>query len=240
LDLCGDIDAVALIKLFEGSERPPVLIVIDTLALSIGAGDENSGSDMGSLIASASEIRSKTGAHVMVVHHSGKDASRGARGHSNLRGASDTEIEIKGVGEVRTATAHKQRDMERGKKFSYCLRVIDLDTDQDGDSITSCVVEAAGIPDERGLAVSKQQSTALSALDEAIAAHGVAFAVNGFPSDKTWVTVAQWRDACGRHPMTDGTSESSARQAFGRAAAGLKKRGVVVEMAGLVSRGNLP
>ena len=31
----------------------------------------------------------------MLVHHTGKDTAKGARGHSLLRAATDTEIEVK-------------------------------------------------------------------------------------------------------------------------------------------------
>ena len=47
---------------------------------------------MGALVKHFDKIRQATGAHVMVVHHSGKDAARGARGHSLLRAATEGQF----------------------------------------------------------------------------------------------------------------------------------------------------
>lgn len=143
LDLCAKGDAPAVIVALRSLPDMPGLIIIDTLARSMGAGDENTGQDMGAFIASVDQIRAATGAHVMVIHHSGKDTSKGARGHSSLRAAVDTEIGLKREGQIITAEDHKQRDGVSGKTFNYTLRSVYLGDDQDGDPITSCVVEPA-------------------------------------------------------------------------------------------------
>lgn len=101
------------------------LIVVDTLARAMGGGDENSPVDMGRLVANLDTIRMATGAHVAVVHHCGKDAARGMRGHSSLLGAIDTELEVtEGV-----VTAEKQRDMESGESFRYRLHPVVIGMD---------------------------------------------------------------------------------------------------------------
>lgn len=143
LDLCGDGDAEALIDALKAAlgDTRPGLIVIDTLARSMGGGDENSGQDMGRLIRNADLIRVATGAHVLLVHHAGKDTAKGARGHSSLRAAVDTEIEIIREGENIVANTRKQRDMEGGKLLTYRLRGVRLGSDADGEDITSCIVE---------------------------------------------------------------------------------------------------
>ena len=71
------------------------LIIVDTLARAMAGGDENSASDMGLFIQNCDVIRKKVGAHLMVIHHSGKDQSRGARGSNSLQCAIDTEISVK-------------------------------------------------------------------------------------------------------------------------------------------------
>ena len=71
-----------------------VWIVVDTLSRALAGGDENSPVDMGRIVVAADRIRAETGAHFTYVHHTGKDAARGARGHSLLRAATDTEIEV--------------------------------------------------------------------------------------------------------------------------------------------------
>ena len=81
----------------------------------------------------------------MLVHHSGKDTSKGARGASASRAACDTEIELS-IDEdtrVRTAKATKQRDMETGAEINFALQVIELGQDADGDQVTTCIIREA-------------------------------------------------------------------------------------------------
>lgn len=121
----------------------PLVIVIDTLSRVMAGGDENGPADMTQFIKNVDMIREKTGAHICIVHHSGKDAARGARGHSSLRAATDTEIEIEEPAEdsnARMARDTKQRDYTSHKEFAFALQVVELGEDQDGDDVTSCVV----------------------------------------------------------------------------------------------------
>lgn len=121
----------------------PLLIVIDTLSRIMAGGDENSAADMTALIRNVDAIREATGAHMMLVHHTGKDAARGARGHSSLRAATDTEIEVANEDGARAAMVTKQRDYQGGETFAFTLKSVSLGFDQDADEVTSCVVEAA-------------------------------------------------------------------------------------------------
>jgi phage/plasmid primase-like uncharacterized protein len=118
------------------------LVVIDTLARAMAGGDENSGQDMGMLVKHADMIRSKTGAHVSFVHHSGKDKAKGARGHSALRAAIDTEIEIDREKDQQfsKATIVKQRDGDKGDDVAFALKQIVLGKNQYEEDVTSCVV----------------------------------------------------------------------------------------------------
>jgi hypothetical protein len=123
----------------------PRLIVIDTLSRIMAGGDENSAQDMTALIRNIDAIREVTGAHIILVHHTGKDSARGARGHSSLRAATDTEIEIS-TGEdggPRMAMVTKQREYQGGEVFPFTLKPVPLGTDPDGDDVSSCVVEHA-------------------------------------------------------------------------------------------------
>ncbi|MGB0299622.1 MAG: AAA family ATPase, partial [Paracoccaceae bacterium] len=130
-----------------GRRKEPVsVLVIDTLArATAGQMDENNNSEMSKLIAGLDAIRQRTGVHIMLVHHSGKDTSKGARGASALRAACDTEIELT-IDEdtrVRTAKATKQRDMETGAEINFALQVIELGQDADGDQVTTCIIREA-------------------------------------------------------------------------------------------------
>jgi len=124
------------------SDTPCRLVILDTLARAMAGGDENKGQDMGIAVASMDAVRAATGAHVMLVHHCGKDEARGARGHSSLRAAVDTEIEVsRPEGDtVSTVRATKQRDMPVGEVMPFSLVRVTLDTDRRGRPITSCVV----------------------------------------------------------------------------------------------------
>jgi hypothetical protein len=70
------------------------LVVIDTLARAMAGGNENSSEDMGLAVKSIDAVKNASGAHVGIVHHSGKNEAMGARGHSSLRAAVDTEVEL--------------------------------------------------------------------------------------------------------------------------------------------------
>lgn len=134
IDLAGEI----------AGRAPLRMIVVDTLSRAIAGGDENGPVDMTAFVRNVDAIRHATGAHIIVVHHTGKDAARGARGHTSLLGAIDTEIEI-AVDEEgnRAATVSKQRDHPGGETFGFTLEKVDLGLDQDGELVTSCVVAIA-------------------------------------------------------------------------------------------------
>lgn len=144
-DLAGLIELCKQIEADKG--EPLSMIVIDTLSRAMAGGDENGPTDMTSFIANADALRDVTGAHIMIVHHSGKDTAKGARGHSSLRAATDTEIELEVEGALRTATATKQRDLEPQEPFAFNLKVHELGKDEDGDAVTTCTIEQAD-PDD--------------------------------------------------------------------------------------------
>lgn len=116
---------------------PCKLIVIDTLNKTFGGQDENESTAMGTFVRQIDALRERTGAHVAIIHHTGKDTGRGARGHSSLRAAVDTEVEIT-RGKI---TVRKQRDMEYARPIGFSLRPVQLGTDSRGDEAVSCVVD---------------------------------------------------------------------------------------------------
>ena len=124
------------------------MIVVDTLSRAMAGGNENGPEDMTRFIANVDALRDLTGAHIMIVHHSGKDTAAGARGHSSLRAATDTEIELE-VDEsgLRMAKTTKQRDMEPKPPFGFKLDVHKLGLDEDGDTVTTCTILPASEED---------------------------------------------------------------------------------------------
>jgi len=113
------------------------LVVVDTLARAMAGGDENTAMDMGRFVANCDRVRVATGAAVNIIHHTGKDASKGARGSSALRAATDTEIEVR----AGTMSIAKQRDMAPVPDATFALKSIDIGATPDGDQATACVVD---------------------------------------------------------------------------------------------------
>lgn len=117
------------------------MLVIDTLAQSMPGGNENAGDDMGRVLAHCKAIHKATNALIMLIHHSGKDAARGARGWSGLRGAADVQIEIVRAGDDRAAVIDKQKDGGgEGDEYGFKLGTVTIGQDDEGDDITSCVL----------------------------------------------------------------------------------------------------
>lgn len=137
-------DARPLAELILEHLKEPKLIVVDTLARALAGGNENSSEDMGAFVRNVDVLRYHTKAHVMVIHHSGKDRAQGARGHSSLRAAVDTEIEVSKSGEgsvqAHKAVATKQRDRELGTPIEFKLEEVELGKNSEGMLVKSCVV----------------------------------------------------------------------------------------------------
>ncbi len=73
---------------------PPVLI-IDTWAMLTASMDENSGKDMSAAMAALRQLQTRVlNLTIIIIHHGGKDGSRGMRGHSSLLAAVDVAIEV--------------------------------------------------------------------------------------------------------------------------------------------------
>ena len=137
-DLCDEITA---------SHGPIAMIVIDTLSRAMAGGNENGPEDMTAFIGNVDALRNYAKAHALIVHHSGKDTAQGARGHSSLRAATDTEIELDNDDGIRSATATKQRDIEPRPPINFILKVHELGQDLDGDAVTTCTIHTAAQED---------------------------------------------------------------------------------------------
>ena len=116
------------------------VIVIDTLNQSAPTADENSSKDMGTIIQNAQTIQRMTDSLVILVHHTGKDKSKGLRGHSSLIAALDAAIEVKQVGIVREWALTKAKDAESIAGQLFLLESVSLGVDDEGEPIGSCVV----------------------------------------------------------------------------------------------------
>ena len=131
-DLQSLVDAIDDLKAI--NEINFELIIIDTLARAFGGGNENASEDMGAFITAAGAIQGRYECGLLVVHHAGKDATKGLRGHSSLLGAVDTELEIiriegaqppKGILHI-----SKQKDGEDGQHIGF--RMVEVSTTSGG------------------------------------------------------------------------------------------------------------
>lgn len=118
------------------------LLVIDTLNRAAPGADENSSKDMGELIGGAKELQRRTGGVVLLVHHTGKDGAKGMRGHSSLYAALDAAIEVSRSGDRREWSIAKSKDDEDGARACFRLNVLEVDEDEDGEPVSSCVIQA--------------------------------------------------------------------------------------------------
>ena len=125
-------------KLRKKACQKPILIVFDTLAKSIGMTDENCAASMTRIANAAEHIAQEVKSHVMMVHHTGKDAERGGRGSSALRSAVDTEVSLVPLksGEV-IVSQEKQRTMPKGAPHFFRTEGFVLGVDEDGEDRTT-------------------------------------------------------------------------------------------------------
>jgi hypothetical protein len=136
-----------VIAAIQASGEGCCLIVVDTWAQVTPGANENSGEDMGKALAHCRRLKQATGAMVLLIHHSGKDSTRGARGWSGLRAAADCEVSIERNEDARVATITKLKDGDDGLQFGFKLVTVPVGHDEDGDPVSSCVVEEAEVND---------------------------------------------------------------------------------------------
>ena len=124
------------------------VVFLDTLNRAAPTADENSSKDMGEILSAAKQLQSLVGGLVVLVHHTGKDATKGLRGHSSLFAALDAAVEVSRDGDNREWKVAKAKDGEDGNVQPFRLRVEALGLDEYGDPITSCTVQADTRADE--------------------------------------------------------------------------------------------
>jgi hypothetical protein len=128
------------------------IIVVDTLARATPGGDENSTKDMGQVLIHAQAIADRTGCCVLIIHHSGKDTSRGMRGSTALPGGFDSIFRVTRHDDepsIRIFHIEKQRDEADAGDIYFRLEIVTLGVDEDLEPVTTCLlrfVEDCEIP----------------------------------------------------------------------------------------------
>jgi hypothetical protein len=98
------------------------VVAIDTLHSSMMGGDENSAKDMGIVLGHCRKLAAAIEGLVILVHHVGKDATRGVRGSSSISGAVETEIQLTVEDDgLRVADIRKQKDGDNSISWQFRL-----------------------------------------------------------------------------------------------------------------------
>ncbi len=147
-------------------------IVFDTLAQCTPGADENSGADMGAVLATIQGIATSFDALAVVVAHYGKNATAGIRGWSGMGAAGDTILPVIKDEETgqRRVVLQKVKNGRDGEEIAFTLKPGPIGVfDEDGDEIWSCTVVYDGPADKvqkspRVMALKPAEELMLSAI----------------------------------------------------------------------------
>ena len=239
----------AITQTAQGFDDPVGLIVIDTLAQVLNGGSDVTMEDMGAVLANAREIERATGALVLLVHHSGHAEKDRMRGHSSLHAAADAVLSVKADPEtkLRTISLAKLKDGEAGTSWSFELEQVKLGTDEDGDPITTCLVNPRDDvpltppkPSRRAASQGEiDRNFVLETLRDVISKSGgkPPSSVTTCRHKSEVVTRDAWRDACYSRGFRADDRDAARRSAFWRASSTLYNDGLAIEDGGFVSLG---
>ena len=209
----------------------PVAVVIDTLNRSL-TGSESDDKDMAAYVRAADAIRQAFDCAIIIVHHCGHGGDR-PRGHSSLIGAVDAQISVKrDAADQIIATLELAKDGPTGKEFVSRLVPVEVGTDEDGDAITSCTIEAVEMTGEEkaskpAVKLTKGARIALRALTEAIGDAGeIPPASNHIPPNVKAVTESLWRDYSYKRGISSGERRAK-EKAFKAAMDSLYLAGII-------------
>lgn len=131
-------------------ELPLSLIVFDTLIGAAGfakAGDENDAVVGAKLMAALDEISKVSHTFTIGIDHHGKSSEVGTRGSSAKEASADLVLSLlanrSASGEVTSARlcVRKSRGGPGGREFPFTVRSVDLGLDEDGELLSSLIVE---------------------------------------------------------------------------------------------------
>lgn len=214
----------------------PKLIIIDTLARNLGNGEENSNADIGLFINNIDvKLRSRFGATVLVVHHSGHVDKERGRGASALRAAMDSEYRLGVADDIRTLSCTKAKESEPPAPMGFKLEQIALEgwMDDEGEFMTSAVLVACTeVSKSKKSRISGANRIALEALQDALAEHGQhsnADLVKEFGRLRAPLRVVHeevWRQRAYDRGISDGEQDAK-QKAFSRSRKALLDLGLI-------------
>jgi hypothetical protein len=134
-------DAWRVVEAAQAKGVTPSLVVVDTLSQTY-SGEENSANEVAAYFRElGTRFRELWGCAVLILHHSGHNATERPRGSSAMRANLDfmfgvfrDEKEM-----LATMTCAKQKDGESFQDTAFAVSVHELGKDEDGDPVTSLV-----------------------------------------------------------------------------------------------------
>jgi hypothetical protein len=228
---------IALIRTTFG-EVWPVAIVLDTLNRSLH-GSESSDEDMTAYVRAADAIREAFQCSVIVIHHCGIEGTR-PRGHTSLTGAADVQLSVKrDTAENVIVEVECAKDGPQGLQIASRLEVVEVGSDDDGETISTCIIVPATDEEVRaakpGRKLSDRHKLGLAALTEC------ALGERSKPAPADWqlpngiriVEIDLWRDELFRQGTLDRGAKNP-RVDFRRLKDALKARHLIGERDGFV------
>ena len=118
-------------------DGPISLVIIDTARRAM-SGDENAPTSVGQFIDGVSDIRREFACGCLILHHEGKDPSKGARGGGPFEDDADTVLRFtEKAGGAVCMICTKQKDDEPYWKMTFRTDVLTLGSEPNGKPITS-------------------------------------------------------------------------------------------------------
>jgi hypothetical protein len=231
---------LAVVQLVEQTGMEFQLAIVDTLARAFGGGNENSSEDMGAFITAMGKVQEFLNCALMVLHHSGKDAAKGLRGHSSLLGAVDTELELLRFDEQMKGvlTISKQKDGADNERFGF--EMVEVEIRPAGLGLTEAVVSLAVQASDsavnempkstkNNIGGGKNQTIQMTSLETVVKAKGILRFIEG--QQRMVVNLADWRaEFRSKKGVTDDSIETQKKsfdKAWERAQKNLQESGEI-------------
>jgi hypothetical protein len=205
------------------------LFIFDTLARALPGGSDSDGHSMGMFVSNMDYVRQALKCTGLAVHHVGKDASRGPRGHSSLGGAADCMYELQrsdtGLISVRI---EKQKEEASGFRDYFRLKRVVIGLDDDQEEISSCVLSEAERYDPRDQVKLKgAPKIAMEALVQCLLDSGEFPTTTSIPRGTRAVSWQKWKEKCFACGISLSNDEAKLNTAFVSAARSLRAAGVI-------------
>lgn len=153
-------DSWRIVEVAQSVGLAPVLVVVDTLSQTY-AGEENSANEMAAYFRElGARFRALWQCAVLLIHHTGHQATERPRGSSAIRANLDWMLGVHRDEKEMLATVScaKQKDGEAFDDATFALSVHDLGTDDDGDMVTSLVARHLSSAEELQDAMERESS----------------------------------------------------------------------------------